>query len=71
MIHDQCDYCFREFGREPGQKAICPNCGLENVRPAVSSPPQRESAMLAGAPERAVKPQPKPRKKRIEKRIRK
>jgi len=37
MINDVCDHCFREFGREPGTPAICPNCGLENVRDAQAS----------------------------------
>lgn len=63
MIHDTCDYCFRPFGYAEGQKPICTNCGLENVRKAVvvQSPVVRESAMLAPAREHAVMPPAVPR----------
>lgn len=49
MIHDICDYCLRQFGYEPGAKAICMSCGLENVRAN-----KIEKAVKA-VPERAVK----------------
>lgn len=49
MIHDVCDYCRREFGRLPGEKAICLNCGLENARPVAP-----ETAMRTSPPEMAI-----------------
>lgn len=60
MIHDTCDYCFREFGREPGEPAVCVHCGLENIRPAVLAGP--ETAMKQPANETAVRPPARPRK---------
>lgn len=62
MINDTCDYCRREFAR-PGLnfKPICPSCGLTNVREAKPLS-VRETAVTA-TPERAVIPQPLPRKK--------
>lgn len=62
MIHDHCDYCLRAFGYPEGAPALCTNCGLENVRPAHSP----ETAMRAPAPERAVKPAPRPRGRRVQ-----
>lgn len=70
MIHDRCDYCRREFGWEPDAKAICVNCGLENVRPAQVAPEAvmteaaPEAAMTEGAPERAVREPARPRRTR-------
>jgi hypothetical protein len=76
MIDDRCDYCFREFGWEPGAPAICMNCGLENVRlqavvqTAIAEPKVEtatiqpgETAMLPGV-ETAVKPAPRRRRTR-------
>jgi hypothetical protein len=59
MIHDLCDYCYREFGYQPGEKAICPSCGLENVRqqksePVPSEAPKVEAAMIEPAAEQAT-----------------
>jgi hypothetical protein len=54
MIHDVCDYCRREFGYQPGDRAICMNCGAENVRTAAPSevamvdPASVERAVLQG-----------------------
>jgi hypothetical protein len=59
-IEDQCDYCCRTFARMAGDRAVCPSCGLENVRPAAQRP---ESAMLAPAPEQAVLPRPAAKKR--------
>jgi hypothetical protein len=69
MINDYCDYCAREFGRDPGAPAICPNCGIENARQVLAAgrEPERapgETAMLAPAVEQAVRPALKPRKRR-------
>jgi hypothetical protein len=59
VINDICDYCRREFGRDPGPTAICPHCGLGNVRD-VKPLHVRETAMTV-TPERAVMPQPLPK----------
>ncbi len=68
MIETTCDYCFRQFGYEQGQPAICLNCGNENVRtkPTPMNVPlerirqdiPQETAMRVGALERAVRPKP-------------
>jgi hypothetical protein len=50
LVHDDCDHCRRSFGWQRGQLAICPNCGLENVRPA-----QLETAIRPSAAEMAVR----------------
>jgi predicted amidophosphoribosyltransferase len=58
-VHDVCDHCRRQFSRVRGDShAVCPSCGLENVRPAERIP---ESAMLAPAVESAMRPSPVPR----------
>ncbi len=64
MVHDTCDYCFRPFGWNPGEKAICMNCGLENVRQTILVSKEiladagllPETAMLAPAAEKAIAP---------------
>jgi len=62
VIHTTCDYCFRQFGYQAGEAAICLSCGLENIRPAVL-----EVAVSRSTPEAAVQSRPgtirrKPRK---------
>jgi hypothetical protein len=53
--------------REPGKPAVCPNCGLENVRPEVGAGGRGlgagETAMRAPAEEQAVRPALKARKR--------
>jgi uncharacterized Zn finger protein (UPF0148 family) len=61
-VEEVCDYCYRPFTRAVTATAICPSCGLVNVR-SVRPPAERapESTMLAPAVERAVLPTAKPR----------
>jgi len=59
MIHDLCDYCYREFGYQPGQKTICTYCGLENVREQKTATvppktPKVEAAVIEAAAEQAT-----------------
>jgi len=66
VVHDACDYCVREFARAANRPAVCPSCGLENIRPAAQLLPRApvESAMLGAAPERAVLTSPAPRRRK-------
>jgi len=54
-VEDVCDHCHRGF-RRLRTSAVCPSCGLDNVR---------ESAMLAPARERAVMPTAKARRRSV------
>ena len=54
-VEDVCDYCRRGFRRLP-TSAVCPSCGLGNVR---------ESAMVLPAFERAVMPVTRARRRSV------
>lgn len=62
-VEDTCDFCRRAFARVHGAAAICPNCGLENVR-QVFSGEVPETAILAPAVENAMRPSPDPKPRR-------
>jgi hypothetical protein len=61
-VEEVCDYCRRSFSRAVVASAICPSCGLVNVRPVLSAAAP-ESAMLTGAPEQAILPAARPRRR--------
>jgi len=61
-VEDTCDYCLRAFARQRGAAAICPNCGLENVRNGVFGA-RPETNMLAPA-ENMMRPSPAARPRR-------
>jgi hypothetical protein len=64
MIHDVCDHCRRGFGWTV-RPIICPNCGVENLRPALIDPTNtRETTTLEPAQERAVLATPEKKKKK-------
>ena len=60
-VEDICDYCLRGFRRLHGAGAVCPSCGLGNVRESAMELPARERAVMAAtvARRRSVPRKPK------------